>query len=63
MTAMSTCSAVSFDDGAVAWYRNDGSGGFGAQQRIGLLNGPTSVGSGDFDGDGRFGCGGLFVWG
>ncbi|KAK3250159.1 hypothetical protein CYMTET_40455 [Cymbomonas tetramitiformis] len=45
--------SASLDDDKIAWYANDGSGGFGSQQVISTLaNGARSVYAADVDGDG-----------
>jgi len=38
--------------GQVAWFANDGSGGFGAAQTIGTISGPYTLEAADVDGDG-----------
>jgi hypothetical protein len=45
--------SASYNDGIIAWYENDGSQGFGAQQIITTeAAGASSVHAGDLDGDG-----------
>ncbi len=45
--------AASYDDDKIAWYQNDGSGGFGGQILISnQMNGAYIVRAGDIDGDG-----------
>ncbi|WP_164490029.1 T9SS type A sorting domain-containing protein [Runella sp. SP2] len=45
--------SASLGDDKIAWYKNDGSGGFGAQQVISTsANGAASVYAADLDGDG-----------